>query len=99
MENGAINFNDHAEETVMIPLRKETAKLLNTSYENICCGSSCTELLNSVAWGIMPSKGENVVSCSASFPSTVYPWHRIAMTTGCEIRLAEHDENFYTDLK
>jgi len=53
-------------------------------------------LICSLAWAISPSKGSNIVSTRASFPSTVYPWRRVAEANGAEIRLAEHDKSMYT---
>ena len=50
---------------------------VNCNIDEIGCGSSATELLSSVAWAICPKSNENIVSCSASFPSTVYPWMRV----------------------
>ena len=99
LSNGSVNFNDKSEERAFIPLRQEVSKLFKCHIDEISCGSSATELLSSVAWAIYPKSGENIVSCSASFPSTVYPWHRISMHSGCEVRLAQHNQdNFYTSI-
>ncbi len=94
---GAAEFDGDAEKNAMIPLRKSAANLLNCSIKDICIGSSATEILCSLAWSIAPKKGENIVSTKASFPSTVYPWTRVSLEFDSEIRLANHDENFYTD--
>tara|TARA_Y100000389_G_C17416672_1_gene494158 strand:+ start:422 stop:1612 length:1191 start_codon:yes stop_codon:yes gene_type:complete len=96
--NGSVNFNDNAEENVFKPLQKATAQLLNCDSDEICCGSSATELLSTVAWGIAPKKYQNIVSCEASFPSTVYPWHRICEEYKCELRLAKYDDKSYTNI-
>ena len=93
---GAAEFDADAEKVGMIPLRKATATLLGCTSSDICVGSSATELLGSLAWGIAPKKG-NIVSTRASFPSTVYPWQRVADEFGSEIRLAPYDENYYTN--
>jgi len=98
LENGPVNFNDDAEENVFKPLKIEVSKLLNCDIDEVACGSSATELINSVAWGIYPKSYENVVSCEASFPSTVYPWTRLSLHSKCEIRLAKYDDNFYTNI-
>ena len=37
---------------------------------------------------------QNIVSTSSAFPSTVYPWVRIANNTGAEIRLAKEVNNY-----
>ena len=94
---GAAEFDGEAERTALVPLREATASLLNCAVENVCVGSSASELLASVAWAIAPGAGENVVSTSASFPSVVYPFQRASDAFGGEIRLAEHDSDSYTE--
>jgi selenocysteine lyase/cysteine desulfurase len=86
--NGSNNFNDHAEDSAFDGLRVEGAKLLGCRPEDIAGGSSCTELLSSLAWAVMPKEHENVVSTDIVFPSTIYPFTRVSHHTGCEIRLA-----------
>ena len=93
---GAAEFDADAEKNGMIPLRTATAKLLECPISDVCVSSSATEILCSLAWAIAPKKGGNIVSTRASFPSTVYPWKRVAEEFGSELRLAEHDENYYT---
>jgi len=94
--NGSNNFNDHAEATAFDGLRIQGAKLFNCSIADIAGGSSCTELLSSVAWAVMPKRHQNVVSTEIVFPSTVYPFTRVSHHTGCEIRLAK-GQNGYTN--
>lgn len=94
---GAAEFDAEAEKNGMMPLRAAAASLLSCDLEDICCGSSATGILSSIAWAVMPQEGQNVVSTRASFPSTVYPWSRVSQSTGAEIRLAPHDDNYYTD--
>ena len=96
MLNGACNFNDKQEENAYLELRENSAKLLGTEKEHIACGSSATVLLSNFAWSRLPDKGSNVVSTKASFPSTVYPWYRVCLQTGAELRLANYDEKHYT---
>jgi selenocysteine lyase/cysteine desulfurase len=86
--NGSNNFNDHAEDTAFDGLRDQGAKLFGWRPEDIAGGSSCTELLSSLAWAVMPKEHENVVSTDIVFPSTIYPFTRVSHHTGCEIRLA-----------
>ena len=93
---GAAEFDADAEKNGMIPLRTATSKLLECPISDVCVSSSATEILCSLAWAIAPKKGANIVSTRASFPSTVYPWKRVAEEFGTELRLAEHDENYYT---
>jgi selenocysteine lyase/cysteine desulfurase len=87
--NGSNNFNDHAEDTAFDGLRVEAAKLFGCQPDDIAGGSSCTELLNSIAWAVMPQQHQNVVSTDIVFPSTIYPFTRVSHHTGCEIRLAK----------
>ena len=94
---GAAEFDADAEKHGMMPLREAASKLLSCEVSDVCCASSATGLMCSVAWAAMPSEGENVVSSRAAFPSTVYPWTRVSQSTGVEIRLAPYDENHYTD--
>ena len=93
-KNGSNNFNEIAEKNVFLNLHTSAAKLINTNPNNIAAGSSATELLSSLAWAIMPLKGQNVVSTNIVFPSTVYPWMRIASSTRCEVRLSKEKNNF-----
>ena len=92
--NGSNNFDENAEQNVFEVLHLAAARLINTSSENISAGSSATELLSSLAWAVSPTKDQNVVSTRIVFPSTVYPWQRVANSTGCEIRLANEKNNF-----
>ena len=92
--NGSNNFDDNSEETVFGELHQVASQLINAGPEDIAAGSSATELLCSLAWAISPSKDQNVVSTEIVFPSTVYPWQRVANSTGCEIRLAKEKDNF-----
>ncbi len=94
---GAAEFDGEAEKGAMLPLRKATSDLLSCEVGDVCVGSSATELLCSLAWAISPGRHSNIVSCKSSFPSTVYPWARVAEATGAELRLADHDEQLYTD--
>ena len=92
--NGSNNFDENSEETVFRNLHQVASQLINATPEDIAAGSSATELLCSLAWAISPSKDQNVVSTEIVFPSTVYPWQRVANSTGCEIRLAKEKDNF-----
>ncbi len=97
-QNGSNNFDDHAEENVFKDLHRAAAHLINATADDIAAGSSATELLSSLAWAVSPEKDQNVVSTEIVFPSTVYPWQRVARSTGCEIRLAKEKSNFiHTD--
>mgnify|MGYP002014839921 CR=1 FL=1 len=93
---GAAEFDGNDERDALLPLRNSSAKLLNCSVDNMCAGSSATEILSSLAWAIFPKSGSNIVSTKTSFPSTVYPWARVANQNGAEIRLAKHNDELYT---
>ncbi|MBT5186911.1 MAG: aminotransferase class V-fold PLP-dependent enzyme [Kordiimonadaceae bacterium] len=92
--NGSNNFNDLAEDTAFDGLRVQGARLFNCHENDIAGGSSCTELLSSIAWAVMPKAHENIVSTDIVFPSTIYPWTRVSHHTGCEIRLAKGQNGY-----
>ena len=93
-ENGSNNFDEIAEAKAFEPLHHFTAQLFNCKPEDISVGSSATELLGSLAWAIAPGSEKNVVSTNIVFPSTIYPWQRVARSTGCSIRLVKDINNF-----
>jgi selenocysteine lyase/cysteine desulfurase len=88
-ENGTIHFDETAEERAFATLHGAAARLFHCRPEDIAVGSSATELLASLAWAVAPAAGSNIVSTSLEFPSTVYPWARVARHTGAEVRLGE----------
>lgn len=88
-ENGTIHFDEIAEATVFEKLHHAAAQLLNAQPEDIAVGSSATELLSSLAWAIMPEAKSNVVSTDVVFPTTIYPWTRVANHRHFEIRLVK----------
>ena len=94
--NGSNNFTEKKEESAFDQLHKTAADFVRAEPYEIAGGSSATELLSSLAWSISPKRGENIVSTSSAFPSTVYTWSRVAATTGAEIRLAESKKGFST---
>ena len=87
--DGTITFDELAEESVFGGLHRATAELLNAREEDIAVGSSATELMASLAWAVVPDRTSNIVSTSIAFPSTIYPWIRVARHTGAEVRFAE----------
>jgi len=97
-ENGTIHFDEGAEERAFATLHASAARLFNCRPEEIAVGSSATELLASLAWAIVPAAGSNIVSTGLEFPSTVYPWARVARHTGAEVRLGDlQDDHRITD--
>ena len=93
-QNGSNNFDENAEENIFKDLHQAAGRLINAPADDIAAGSSATELLCSLAWAVSPGKDQNVISTEIVFPSTVYPWQRVANSTGCEIRLAKEKNNF-----
>ena len=93
-ENGSIKFDETAEANVFEELRMVAARLFNARPEDIAVGSSATELLSSLAWAILPGSSTNVVSTDVVFPSTIYPWRRVADHTNCEIRFAKGKDSY-----
>jgi len=86
-ENGTIHFDEAAEEQAFATLHASAARLFKCRPEEIAVGSSATELLASLAWAVAPTAGSNIVSTGLEFPSTIYPWARVARHTGAEVRL------------
>ncbi len=95
-ENGTINFNEIAEQTIFDPLHKAFARLLNATPNDIAVASSATEQLSSLAWAIMPPSGSKILTTGIVFPTTIYPFARVARHTGAEIKFIP-GENGYTD--
>lgn len=93
-EFGTINFDEVAEEAAFDNLRKATAQLFNAQPEDIAVGSSATEQIGSLAWAVAPGPATNIVSTDVVFPSTLYPWARVARHTNCEIRLAKSHNGY-----
>ena len=93
-ENGSINFDEIAEAAVLGDLHNAAARLFNARPEDIAVGSSATELISSLAWAVAPGSGTNVVSTDIVFPSTLYPWLRVARHTNCEVRLAKGQNSY-----
>ncbi|MDH4207512.1 MAG: aminotransferase class V-fold PLP-dependent enzyme, partial [Anaerolineae bacterium] len=93
---GTVNFDEEAETRVFDSLRQVGARLLGAHPDEIAGASNASESLCSMAWALSPGPSKNVVSCRIEFPSVVYPWLRVARTTGCEVRLSK-DENHIID--
>jgi selenocysteine lyase/cysteine desulfurase len=93
-ENGSINFDETAEAAVFGDLHNAAARLFNVRPEDIAVGSSATELISSLAWAVAPESETNVVSTDIVFPSTLYPWLRVARHTNCEVRLAKGQNGY-----
>jgi cysteine desulfurase/selenocysteine lyase len=93
---GTVHFDEVAESHVFDSLRQVGAQLLGAHPDEIAGASNASESLCSIAWALSPGPDDNVVSCRIEFPSVVYPWLRVARTTGCEVRLTK-DESHIID--
>jgi cysteine desulfurase / selenocysteine lyase len=83
---GTLNFDEVAEDRVFDDLRAAFAALIGARADDIAVASSATELIASLAWAVAPARGKNIVGVDVVFPSTMYPWSRVARHTGCEVR-------------
>ena len=97
-DNGTVNFSERPEREVFNSLREAGAELFGAQPADIAGGSSTTELLSSVAWAMVPRKDQVIVGTEAAFPTTLYPWTRVARHVGCEVRLAKKDERSRIDV-
>jgi len=95
-ENGTVNFNEHAEQTIFDELHSSYARLLHATPEDIAVASSVTEQLSSLAWAIMPPADSKILTTGIVFPTTIYPFARVARHTGAQIKFIPGD-NGYTD--
>lgn len=91
---GTLHFDELAEEKIYDDLRLMAARLFHVQPEDIAVGSSATELLASLAWAVDVNPGSNIVSTEVVFPSTIYPWTRVARGSGSEIRLAKGKDGY-----
>jgi cysteine desulfurase / selenocysteine lyase len=85
---GTVDFDEEAELRSLDRARDAAAQLIGASPDQVAIVSSCTEAMCQVAWWLRPDSHSNVVSTDAEHPSSIYPWHRVARETGCEVRLA-----------
>jgi selenocysteine lyase/cysteine desulfurase len=93
-EEGSASFDEKDEEKVFASLHEAGARLLNSKPEDIAIGSSETILMSSLAWGIAPAAGQNVVSTRIAHPSTIYPWVRVCQHTGAEMRWVSANDQY-----
>lgn len=93
-EKGSLTFDEAAEEAIFQDLHVAAARLFNAQPDDIAVGSSATELLASLAWAVAPSSEANVVGTEITFPSTIYPWARVARHMDFQIRLAKGNDGY-----
>lgn len=82
-QNGVADWS-HWRKTVEVA-RKQSARLLNASREEIALVHSTTEGINLIAEGVPWQAGENVVTLDSEFPSNLYPWMNLK-DRGVEVR-------------
>jgi cysteine desulfurase / selenocysteine lyase len=84
---GSAAFDEEAEVAVFEGARASAAKLIGAHPDEVAITASATLALGQIAWFLRPGRGENVVSIDLEFPSSTYPWLRLAEETGAEVRL------------
>ena len=85
-ENGTANFDEQAENAVFDEVRQTFAELIGASSQDIAVASSASELLSSMAWALLPKRGQSVLGTDVAFPSVMYPWLRISRVSNCDVR-------------
>ena len=91
-ENGTASFSENAERDIFEGLRAAGAELFGANATDIAAGSSTTELISSLAWSMLPNKDQVIVGTDVAFPTTLYPWSRVARHVGCEVSVAKADD-------
>lgn len=84
---GTVALNEEAEIAVFERTREAAARLLGVRADEIAILSSATLAIAEIAWWLRPARGTNVVSIDLEFPSSTFPWFRVAQETGAEVRL------------
>ena len=90
---GSAAFDEEAEVAVFEGTRASAAKLIGAQPDEVAITASATLALGQIAWFLRPGKGENVVSVDLEFPSSTYPWFRVAEETGAEVRLVQRRDD------
>ncbi|MEM7120424.1 MAG: aminotransferase class V-fold PLP-dependent enzyme [Pseudomonadota bacterium] len=93
-EEGTVAFNEQDELQILEGLGQAAAKLFGTDEQSVAISSGETPLMASLAWAVAPPKGSTIVATDVCHPSTIYPWMRVAETTGAELRWAR-GKNYY----
>ena len=93
-EDGTVFFDEVAEQTIFEPLHDAFARLVAATPDDIAVASSATEQLASVAWAIMPPAGSRVLTTGIVFPTTIYPFARVARHTGASVEFVPGDDGY-----
>lgn len=95
-DEGTVAFDEQAETEILDVLAAAAARLVNAKTADVAVASSETVLMASLAWAIAPPAGTNIVSTDVAHPSTIYPWMRVAESTGAEMRWARGANQYVT---
>ena len=85
-EHGTLHFDEAAEDRVFDDLRAGFAGLIGARPQDAAVASSATELIQSLAWALSPKAGRTIVTTEVVFPTTAYPWARVARHSGASLR-------------
>ncbi|MDK2914916.1 MAG: hypothetical protein PWQ79_1831 [Thermococcaceae archaeon] len=88
--NGEVNSVDYMDETFMVPLLKEAAKLMKVGEENVGLSIQTTEGLRRILLSLRPSKGQNIVSLDTEFPTLPALLKSYAKKHGLELRVVKN---------
>ncbi len=86
---GTVTLDEEAETRALDVPRRAAAEFLGAEPDDIALVESATLALSQLAWALKPAKGTNVVVIDIDFPSTTYPWLRVAGETGAEVRFVK----------
>jgi len=86
---GTLTLDEEAEARALDLPRQEAARLLGAEPDSVALVESATLALSQLAWALKPARGRNVVVIDLDFPSTTYPWLRVAQETGAEVRFVK----------
>jgi cysteine desulfurase/selenocysteine lyase len=90
---GTAALDEEAEIAVFERTRALAAELIGATADEVAITPSATLALAQIAWWLRPRAGNNVVSVDVEFPSSTYPWFRVAEETGAEVRLVRARED------
>ena len=92
-ENGTLNFDEVAEEAAFDQVRSAFSAMIGCRPNDIAVASSASEFIASIAWAVMPPANTRIVTTEIIFPSTAYPWARVARHTGAQIHFVKANDD------
>ena len=96
-EEGTIAFDEQAEVECLQNLTAAAAHLFRATPDDIAVSSSETVLMQSLAWAVMPTAGQRILTTNITHPSTIYPWRRVCDHTGAELHWMRADKGLTVD--